>query len=257
MKRLLPFVLLAFAPLLAEAQVPATTMAPPAASAAAAPAEKAKPVYVEASFFEVEALKTLLGTYPAADSLEGKAEITTLLKLQTTRTPEEIARVTSEVELKPEVFANVLGTWFDTKNLPLTAALFKKMTNDLKLAYNTAKDAYARPRPPLVDSRITPCIELIKSPAYPSGHTTTSVAWSLVLAELAPDLRTKLLARGNEIGKDREIAGVHYPSDIKAGKKLAHELMKRFLANPEFQTDLAKAKVEFTEARYAAKVAAK
>ncbi|HEY8965807.1 MAG TPA: phosphatase PAP2 family protein, partial [Candidatus Methylacidiphilales bacterium] len=165
----------------------------------------------------------------------------------------------AEADLKVEAFAPVLGPWFDTKNpnLALTANLLKKATHDAKIAYNTAKDAYARPRPPLIDSRIVPCIDLPKSAAFPSGHTTVAVSWSLVLAELAPDLRKQLLARGEQIGYDREVAGVHYPTDVEAGKKLGAELGRRFLLNPEFQTELAKAKAEFAEARKAATAPAK
>ena len=245
--------------LLSLAFVSAETMAPPAPSAApsatgtpATPVEKPKPIYIEAGFFEIDSLKKILGTFPAPESPESKADIDTLLKLQSARTPEQIARCASEVDLKLEAFAPIFGPWFDAKNLPITAALLKKATNDAKFAFNAAKDSYARPRPPLIDNRIQPCIELPKSAAYPSGHTTIGVSWSLILAELAPDLRKELLARGNEIGKDREIAGVHYPTDVKAGRKLGHELVKRFLKNPEFQSDLAKAKLELTEARHAA-----
>ena len=71
----------------------------------------------------------------------------------------------------------------------------------------------------------------------------------LILAELAPDLKDALLARGEQIGDDRVIAGVHFPSDVEAGHTLAHDLFTRFMATPEFQADLAKAKAEIAAER--------
>ena len=41
-----------------------------------------------------------------------------------------------------------------------------------------------------------------------------------VLAEIYPDQRDALLARGRQIGFDRIIGGVHYPSDVVAGAAL-------------------------------------
>ncbi len=218
------------------------------------PAEKSKPVYLKPASLDLTALKTLIGPCSAGDSLATKLEIEHLLKLQGSRTPDQIARVISEVDLKPEAFSTVIGPWFDSAKLPLTAALLKKAAGDSKIAEDLVKTYYDRPRPPLVDPRLQPCVELQKSPSYPSGHALRGVLWSLILSELAPDLRKPLLARGNQIGDDRAIAGVHFPSDIKAGRKLGHYLAKLLLASPAFQKDMALAKVEFTNVRLAASV---
>jgi len=257
------FLLLAFSllvsPVLGQTSATAT---PPATSAAsgtmapvAAPADKPKLVYLKPAFFDLASLKIVLGPFSAGDSLATKLEIEHLLKLQGSRTPDQIARVGSEVDLKPEAFATVIGPWFDTAKLPLTAALLKKAAGDSKIAEDLVKTYYNRPRPPLVDPRIQPCVELPKnSPSYPSGHALRGVLWSVILSELAPDLRKPLLARGIQIGDDRIIAGVHFPSDVKAGRKLGHHIAKVLLTTPAFQKDLALAKVEFTNVRLAASV---
>jgi acid phosphatase (class A) len=71
----------------------------------------------------------------------------------------------------------------------------------------------------------------------------------LILAELAPDLKEAILARGLQIGDDRVIAGVHFPSDVDAGHALAHDIFAKLMASPAFQADLAKAKAEVAAAR--------
>ena len=58
------------------------------------------------------------------------------------------------------------------------------------------------------------------SAAYPSGHATHGMVYAMILAEIAPEQRPALLQRGREIGWNRVIAGVHYPSDIAAGRVL-------------------------------------
>jgi len=40
------------------------------------------------------------------------------------------------------------------------------------------------------------------------------------------------------------LGGVHYPSDVAAGRILGNAIADKMLANPEFQAALAKAKAE-------------
>ncbi len=99
------------------------------------------------------------------------------------------------------------------------------------------------------DSRVHPPIDLPKNDSYPSGHSTVGNLDALILAELAPDLKDQLLARGEQIGTDRIIGGVHFPSDVAAGHTLAQALFAKFMASPDFQADLAKAKAEIAAVR--------
>ena len=52
----------------------------------------------------------------------------------------------------------------------------------------------------------------------------------MVLAELRPERREALLAQGRQVGVNRVIGGVHYPSDIEAGQKLGARLAQAWLA---------------------------
>jgi len=96
-------------------------------------------------------------------------------------------------------------------------------------------------------------VPLPKNASYPSGHSTYGTVDALVLAELAPDLHDALIARGEQIGDDRVIAGVHFPSDVTAGRTLGNAIFSVMAASPVFQEDLTAAKAEVAEARAKAK----
>jgi len=194
-------------------------------------------------------LKALLPAPPADGSPTTLKEIEIVLEKQKTRTPEEVARIKREVHLNVYLFDTVLGPWFTEKNLPLTAALFKNVDAVVHPVIESAKKDWNRPRPFLQDNRVHPPIDLPKNASYPSGHSTVGDIDALILAELAPDLKEAILARGLQIGDDRIIAGVHFPSDVDAGHTLAHDLFTKLMASPAFQADLAKAKAEVAAAR--------
>src|SRR5205814_9113669 len=80
--------------------------------------------------------------------------------------------------------------------------------------------------------------------SYPSGHATRGTVWAELLAETYPAQREALLARGRQIGFDRIIAGVHYPSDIYAGRCVGHAVTRCLLANVAFHAELDQVKAE-------------
>ncbi len=194
--------------------------------------------------------KKLLPNPPAAGSPEAAKEIDVILADQVNRTPEEVARIKLEANrLNVWLFSNVMGSWFEEKNLPVTAKFFKDIDNNEWLVAKGAKEYWNRPRPPQQDARVHPPIPLPKNASYPSGHSTYGTVNALVLAEIAPDLREALIARGRQIGDDRVIAGVHFPSDVEAGRTLGNAIFQALMASPAFQADLAAAKAEVAGVR--------
>jgi len=206
---------------------------------AAGPATQ--PAYLAPDNFD---FKALLGDPPADGSPAQAQEIDKLLDLQAHRTPEDEARCKEEVDATAFIFADVLGKGFNETDLPLTAALLNDVAKQAKVVAGAAKVTWDRKRPFLADPRIKPCVELEKTPSYPSGHAIRGMVWALLLAEIYPEHRDALLARGREFGEDRVLAGLHYPSDIAAGQKLGAEIAKRLLADPEFRAKLDKAREE-------------
>jgi acid phosphatase (class A) len=63
-------------------------------------------------------------------------------------------------------------------------------------------------------------------PAYPAGHAT--VAWMVAYLfgkHGTPSQKAKLEAAAAQVALNRVIAGVHYPSDSEAGRKLAEQIV--------------------------------
>jgi acid phosphatase (class A) len=208
--------------------------------------EPLKPHYLDPTTID---LKTVLADPPADGSPETLKELALILDRQKTRTTADIARAESEVKLKVFVFADVLGPWFTARNLPLTAAFFQNVDDDSHIVSESAKKYWSRPRPPLQNKDIKPAVELPKTASYPSGHATRGELFARMLADLEPDLKDKIMARGQLIGDDRVTAGVHFPSDVVGGEKLGDFLYPKFTASPAYQTDLAKVKAELAAAR--------
>jgi acid phosphatase (class A) len=189
-------------------------------------------------------IKALLPAPPAPDSDQNKKEIEVLLQLQAGRTPQDVKNAKAEVKVTPFVFSEVLGSSFNPDDLPITTKFLAELTAEVKAVYSPAKKLYARARPYDADPRIIPCIEKEASNSYPSGHATYSRVWALTLAEIFPEKKDALMAVADRIALDREKGGVHYPSDIEAGKKLADAIFGQLKTNADFQVDLSQAKEE-------------
>jgi membrane-associated phospholipid phosphatase len=217
------------------------------------------PVIFWASFFAVPALCAephflatsainiveLLPPPPLAGSAAATADMDAVLKAQITRTDAEVARGKSEVKLSPTAFQSVLGPDFTDQNFPHIFALLDDVGQDSKLFSTKAKDIFARPRPKFADLHVRPAVDGDDDPAYPSGHATRGMLWARILCEIAPEKKDALLDRGEEIGWDRVIIGVHYPSDVYAGEVLGQGIARHLRNNEEFQTRLTDAKEEF------------
>jgi len=196
----------------------------------------------------IDAVKILPGP-TAPGSPETKSEIETVLQKQVARTAEDEARSKREGNWSPSLFDDVLGPWFTAANLPLTMALLDTVGYDTMAVCEKAKKRWTRPRPSLQDPRVQPAVGLPTTSSYPSGHGAYGLVLGAVLAELAPDLKTQLIKRGEQIGDDRVLGGVHFPSDVEAGRTLGRAVLDELRANPQFQAALRASQAEFTRLR--------
>jgi acid phosphatase (class A) len=197
--------------------------------------------------------KSIMGDPPADGSPEHKQEVDRMLDLQAARTPDEERRCKSEEEVTVFGFSTVLGDDFNEKNLPVTAKVMADAYSDAKNVSGAAKLTWRRVRPPLAEPRIRPCVALEHTASYPSGHAIRGIVWATLLAEIYPDKRDALMDRGKQIGDDRFLAGMHYPTDVAAGQKLGAAIAKALLANVEFKAELETAKAECLAKAAAAK----
>ncbi|HWW12571.1 MAG TPA: phosphatase PAP2 family protein [Brevundimonas sp.] len=157
-----------------------------------------------------------------------------------------------ETPSAPRIFNEALGIEFVPERMPTLTLLLGRMLGDLETIQTPAKRGYFRSRPFVVEPAETcfrPEAWLGASGSYPSGHTALGWAWALVLAEMAPDRADAVLARGIAYGESRVICGVHYASDVEAGRVVGAAMVAALKANPEFQADFIIAAGELTEAR--------
>ena len=184
---------------------------------------------------------------PAPGSPTDQADVAEVLKLQASRTPDEIAEAMFDKTFRLEIVAgHVLSPNFTQQNFPVTFKLLLHVREDESLLNSTLKNNYKRPRPFVTHPEVHPLFTAEEF-SYPSGHASGSRILADILGELFPAKKAALLARADAVGHGRVIAGVHYPSDIQAGQRLGQALSDALLANPAFQTDLAAAKAEIAQ----------
>jgi acid phosphatase (class A) len=192
----------------------------------------------------------LLPPPPALHSPEDQVDRETAFRVYTARTPEEVATAKAEHKVTIFAFAPAIGPFFTPDRFPKTAALFKEVDAEAKPIIDGAKDTWKRPRPFVADpARFTEPGDPEKTPDYPSGHSTHGTLFALLLAEIFPNQRDAILAKGRDIGWVRVEAGVHTPLAIYGGRVLGQSLAEAFLRSPAFQADLAAARAEAASAQ--------
>jgi acid phosphatase (class A) len=65
---------------------------------------------------------------------------------------------------------------------------------------------------------------------------------------MVPEKSAELFARGREYGENRVLAGVHYPTDVEAGRLSATAIAAALMQNERFMKDFNQAKVELRQA---------
>ncbi|MBS0409104.1 MAG: phosphatase PAP2 family protein [Proteobacteria bacterium] len=196
----------------------------------------------------------LLGPPPAPDSLTAQAD---KARFDETRALEGSPRwslATQDADLKAGVlhrFSCAVGARIGPGTPALQRLLFK-LQYDVRDTGDPPKDRYSRTRP-LIGNDKPICVKreawMASNGSYPSGHSMIGWSWGLVLSELAPDRTTTLMENAHDFGESRVICGVHYESDVEAGRILASAMVAREHADPAFRADLARAKAELARAR--------
>jgi hypothetical protein len=119
-----------------------------------------------------------------------------------------------------------------------------------------------RARPSTICPALFPPISVPAHPSWPSGHATQSrLAFAVLRFALTDTVTHKgktygpvpgdhapiveaLEVLANRIARNREIAGVHFPSDSAAGKNLGDQLLDVLKTCPTFIEVVANAKQE-------------
>jgi hypothetical protein len=97
-------------------------------------------------------------------------------------------------------------------------AMLNMAMHDAAVGCWEAKFHYFNPRPSQLDPSIKTQIGLPNFPSYTSGHSTFSAAAAAVLSYVFPAGAPSFEAMRDEAGISRLYGGIHYRSDIEAGK---------------------------------------
>jgi acid phosphatase (class A) len=186
----------------------------------------------------------LLPPPPALDSARQQQETAVLLTLQKERTPAMEAFALADAERSVFRFADVVGEDFTAAKLPVAAAFFKAVKENADELLGPAKKHWDRPRPYAANSAITPCVPRPGNASYPSGHSTFGTVTSIVLADMLPEKQVAIYDRAEQYRFNREIGGVHYPSDVEAGRIAGTVIAAFLLQSPTFQAAYAQARAE-------------
>ena len=200
----------------------------------------------------------LLGPPPAPSSLRGQADRAYYEETRALAGSPRWAQAIVDNDLwgggALKQYSCKLGVSIDEKQTPATLRVLHRIELDVRTVGTPAKNLYNRPRPLIGDDKpvCIPREDWMKTNAsYPSGHSMTGWAWALILAELAPAKADAMLSIGKSVGDSRAICGVHYISDIEAGRTLGSAMVAKLHGDPAFQRDMARARQEMAKAKAA------
>lgn len=203
--------------------------------------------------------------FPASSSDQTRAELDYLLKLQNSRTQQEIDRANYIANIgswpnilnptDPDYQANreqlyyilstATGKQYDYSRYPATTTLLLNCIQDIRVTEFRLKQFFKRPRPYHVEPRLQP-LTRINSPSFPSGHSLWSYTEAYIFGELFPQKRQDFIKVAAEVWWSRELLGIHYPSDNEASRIIGWHLLKYWYKNPGFIADLKKAQMEWS-----------
>ncbi|MFV0679786.1 acid phosphatase [Ottowia sp.] len=152
-------------------------------------------------------------------------------------------------------FSCALGIAISEQATPHLYTLLRRSATDAGLSTYKAKKHYQRTRP-FVAFNAAICTpeeaeHLRKDGSYPSGHSALGWAWALQLAEIAPERADQVLQRGRAFAQSRGVCGVHWKSDIDAGRSIGAATVARLHANAVYRAQALLATDEVKAARAA------
>jgi acid phosphatase (class A) len=198
---------------------------------------------------------TVIGPPPAAGSLQDQADHEAYDRTRALEGTPRWRQARADVELFGPVahrsFACALGKTITPAATPTLSRLLDRVVIDAGTSTAAAKDHYSRVRPAIGNAKPI-CVTregwLKSNGSYPSGHAAAGWAWGLILAELAPDRASAVTVRAREFGDSRFICGVHFPTDVEAGRIMGAATVARLHADPVFAADMAAARAELERA---------
>lgn len=226
----------------------------------------------------VEIDVTRLLAPPPADEAARARDLAAVRAAEQSRTALQAEHAEASSTVDVFLFAAVLGPRFTPAQVPRTADFFSRVYQSALPYLQAGKQCWSRERPFVVDPTLAPLERSLAStrlrsapapaevphppadspcpapvaapysPSYPSGHATVGAMMSILLAQMVPERHQELFELGWEFGEDRVISGVHFPSDVEAGRILGTTLVAALQQDARFRADFAAARRELRAA---------
>ncbi len=183
---------------------------------------------------------------PAFGTEAQKADLAAVLDWQSRRTAADCSRSQTTADANYDYF------WGDKPPFPSplpaeVKAFFTRLDYDTGEALNVMKKRFARLRPFKQYGEVMPCIRKSSGYSYPSGHSSYSRVFAEVLGDIVPARRGEFLKRADEVASDRVVGGVHYPTDIAAGKEFGEQFHAELLKSRTYREDVERMKAFLTK----------
>ncbi len=182
-------------------------------------------------------LDKLVTPAPKNDSAQTLSELIALQNLQKDRTTKDINLIKRQKKFCRFDFPDYrVGYNEELDHLMLQSFL------DVSYYIFYHKIKNNRVRPSFLNEKIKPAIDIPPHPAYPSAHAGQSLIVALILSDINPELKESYLKLAENIGRNRELAGVHYKSDTDAGQKIAKIYYSKIKNSPNYKAIINKVK---------------
>jgi acid phosphatase (class A) len=186
----------------------------------------------------------VLAPPPAPGSPAAITDLQIVLAAVQSRTAAQIEHAQADDHRVVFRFADVMGPNFRSENLPFATQFFQHIYHDGNAATFAAKTYFKRQRPFVVDPDIK--IIVVQEPdfSYPSNHSTFAYEAGILLAAMVPEKAAAIFQRAADYAHNRVIAGVHFPTDVEAGRISGSVIDNTLLHDARFLTDFERAKSE-------------
>jgi acid phosphatase (class A) len=201
--------------------------------------------YIEPSQVDLE---HLLAPPPALGSQAETADLAAVVAAENNRTATQAVAAEEDSDRSVFRFADVMGPGFTPEKLPFATKFFKRVYADEDNCVQKAKIYFARPRPYIVDSNLSPMVFPKPTPSYPSGHTAFAYVMAILLANMVPEKAVPIFDRAASFGYNRVVMGAHFPTDVEGGRIAGTVIDSVFFHEARFVTDFRKARTEVRDA---------
>lgn len=184
-------------------------------------------------------------TLPPYDPTKTDNELRDLADMIQVMRPKRLAEIIAQSGGASDYFCHLL--MHDAGSYPKTHRLIVTAFTIASHVGMYFKDKFKRPRPVQLLPALLPPIPTPGHAAYPSGHALQSALAAKCIATVYPPMTEVANALAGRIAFNREVAGLHYPSDKVGSYELVPQIWDHLLKCSKFNDMLSDAKAEWPQ----------